>query len=187
MKDHPILFSSPMVRAIIEDRKTQTRRVIAPTQPRADGMWPAGRNPVDDSHYGHPGDRLWVRETWAQDLDCEVFYAADHLNKPSTIEKWRPSIFMPRRISRITLEITDIRVERLQDISEEDAIAEGIFQFGNLGFYGYDEKGTPGKHCFDTPKATYRALWNSINGKKPECSYKDNPWVWVLMFKRIVS
>lgn len=127
--------------------------------------------------YGQPGDRLWVRETWrivgdSDDdtldmFDCDdVQYRAD--DDQSYIDKYRPSIYMPRRLSRITLEVTGVRVERLQDISEADALAEGV----------------AAKHTPDadyTAREAYAALWEQINGGG---SWAANPWVWVVEFKR---
>lgn len=161
MKERPILFGSEMVRAILDGRKTQTRRVMKPqpdTTHNGEPYWHVGglrvghitnpesarvgNNPLK-CPYGKPGDRLWVRETWQQVSrfgdgqlrtitepdSCAggLLYAAT--NKKEEPPKWRPSIFMPRWASRITLEVTDVRVEGVQDISEEDAIAEGIGEF----------------------------------------------------------
>ena len=160
MKERPILFSGPMVRAILEGRKTQTRRIIKPQpyqnhSPLASGAWEFVTRPKvkDDTigwfrdiaeiarfcPYGKPGDRLWVRETWGitakVSTDCWdrlpfVKIPRDFIDyratEPDVNSHWKPSIHMPRRFSRITLEITNVRVERLQDISEEDALAEGF-------------------------------------------------------------
>lgn len=140
-------------------------------------------NPLICRH-GQPGDRLWVRETWQhlhnegqkadefeqwQQNSIDCFYLADESspnNKPMS-GRWRPSIHMPRWASRITLEITDVRVERLQDISNEDAVAEGI--------------GTPCDMRYAALDA-FKPLWESINGHD---SWEANPWVWVIEFKRI--
>lgn len=163
MKTRPILFSGPMVRAILEGRKTQTRRVVKP-QPAHCADLPMGKDLTFASAcpYGQPGDRLWVRETWAVGTlfdyvrpsllpkpDCESKLAVDYAANPRRIwhsedqGRWRPSIHMPRWASRITLEITSVRVERLQDISHKDAIAEGL-EFCTLdqtiGYKHYTEK-----------------------------------------------
>lgn len=244
MKERPILFSGGMIRAILENRKTQTRRIVKP-QPEPcdagkqiseaasepgwftnmtliDGTVPPERMegdfPREDfAHrwwacpYGKPGDRLWVRETWQQyrasspaqdaaikksieriesgkskDIVAEVggwpmpngeartLYAADFgewaYNVDSDLKPWRPSIFMPRALSRITLEITNVRVERLQEISEMDAKAEGVeAAWGpNNPPFGY--------------KQSFEAGWDSINGKRG--SWASNPWVWVIEFKK---
>lgn len=199
MKERPILFSGPMVRAILEGRKTQTRRVVKP-QPHPDatlqGIIPrpnadracASFAHVDErgvhSHslkvqcpFGRGGDRLWVRETWAP---CSVFEPSEETGsihragpwrnglEPSV--KWRPSIHMPRWASRITLEITDVRVERLQDISEADAKAEGVNESIVL-------PGDRGSFV-----ASFGYLWESIHGAGSWCV---NPWVWVIEFERV--
>lgn len=198
MKERPILFSGPMVRAILDGRKTQTRRVVKP-QPfangevrlneRFDAMFTAGdvygtRNP-----YGQPGDHLWVKETHrfdgldpkialrSQCLD-EISYRAD-MDGDRSIDDcpWRPSIFMPRWASRITLEITGVRVERLNDISEEDAKVEGV-ECVKLRFWkDYDGKGG----VYVNPILSFQSLWESINGPG---SWDANPWAWVIEFRR---
>lgn len=202
----PILFSAPMVRAILDGRKTQTRR-ICKTQPEtaigschwSDTGW-AIENPTGSCsckpvrvRYA-VGDVLWVRETWAtaafwnnyppSDLPrgTAIWYRAD--NEVQAMDKWRPSIFMPRWASRITLEVTGVRVERLQEISTEDAMAEGIPQTSGkaarLGLPGSDAPG----HEWDnrTSIENYAGLWNSINGKG---SWESNPWVEVYEFRRV--
>jgi hypothetical protein len=182
MKERPILFSGPMVRAILEGRKTQTRRVVKPQSAiltdemaRVLGVQPPAQQnaPVISCPYGVPGDRLWVRETYAWSGDSsipeadriasgEVWYRADG-GRGGGI-RWRPSIFMPRWASRILLEITDVRVERLQDISDDDCRAEG-----------YDRS-----HAF--PREWFARLWASINGTG---SWAANPLVWVVSFQRV--
>lgn len=192
MTDRPILFSAPMVRAILEGRKTQTRRVIKP-QPinpvdlnafKGGGAFVdksiSGKDPLIKCPYGKAGDSLWVRETHALfGGGSTVIYAANWKedavsrgmdNIPEEVDwKWTPSIHMPRLASRITLEITSVRVERLQDISEQDALAEG------MTFPEGMEHGS-------NPVDAFRGLWQSING--PE-SWDANPWVWVIEFKRV--
>lgn len=172
MFEKPILFSAQMVRAILEGRKTQTRRVIKP-QPEADldpstvvAAWDAGF--IDEKcQYGKTGDHLWVCENfWIDKKTGEILgYCADDEGKYSknkTVEKM-PSVYMSRSESRITLEITDIRVERLQDISEEDALAEGFASDGD-----------------ESAKIWYSMLWDKINGIG---SWDKNPFVWVIEFK----
>lgn len=128
--------------------------------------------------YGVPGDRLWVRETFTLDFlgpRNKVVYRAD---EPNANCRWKPSIFMRRNASRITLEITDVRVERVQSITEEDAIKEGISKLLTGGF-----PWPPGRHCtvpLDHATTAYQLLWDSINGKG---SWAKNPWVWVITFK----
>lgn len=203
MTERPILFSAPMIRALLAGTKTQTRRLV--TVP-----WQGGRRAlpfepywveedgrllfsdesgeyrpwIDCAHpYGVVGDKLWVRETWqtsgnhesalaatgrdSHEGPCFTF-AADRV-KPG--RGWRPSIFMPRGASRITLEITSVRVQRLQRITEEDAKAEGV---------------TPDADCIANRCARphwdgYMDLWDSINGKR--APWKTNPWVWVIGFE----
>lgn len=236
MTERPILFSAPMVRALLDGRKTQTRRILKlrgaevvddrgwqtvhekspwPWSPEADAWVPCP--------FGAPGDRLWVRETWAP---CEAKvrkghfqYAADGavgrevttnggerwwersghtmgvsdarlsgvwVSKPS---RWRPSIHMPRKVSRLTLEVTGVRVERLQDISEADARAEGaqvVPFYPDDGFLlsdGWTHVGDDGKCVlYTSARDSFRSLWESINGAE---SWASNPWVWVVSFKRV--
>ena len=193
MKERPILMSAPMVRAILAGAKTQTRRVMKGTQPwgMKDGRpeWAiAGSEPR--CPYGVLGDRLWVRETWAQNenqlsetrMDRSYAYAADNAGRAldnGGEKPWRPSIHMPRWASRITLEVTGVRVERLQDISEADAIAEGI-SF-SAAFGGYHTEDGRHFHCTD-PIESYASLWDSIHGAG---SWDANPFVWCVSFKRI--
>ena len=142
--------------------------------------------------YGAPGDRLWVRETWAVgDRDNDVLYAADPLWNvngvavPPPINKgtvhagnWRPSIHMPRWASRITLEVTGVRVERVRDITEADAIAEGIIPQA----YGF---GVEGLHMsLQTAREAFGCLWDSINAKRGY-GWSVNPWCWVVAFRRV--
>ena len=199
-KERPILFSARMVRAIMDSRKTETRRSINP-QPYIDGMgnfcW-NGRNFGQDSNgpciqaiaspipssktkrvccpYGKPGDRLWVRETFNHDGE-KYIYAADlnELGVQKWAAQWKPSIHMPRNASRILLEITGVRVERLQDISECDAKAEGSYVCDYFGRRFLDQSSNQG--CY---KWGYRSIWESLNGSG---SWDLNPFVWVIEFK----
>lgn len=198
-KERPILFSAPMVRAILDGGKTQTRRVIR-NQPIASN----GRNKFDftnysddeganqywtnkgfwhaKSQYGKPADKLWVKETFKEYNDWLYVYKADGEDTLYSNIAWKPSIFMPRKASRILLEITNIRVERLQDISEADAIAEGIeLETGTAHWKNYDAS-RGGWRYWECPIQSYRTLWESINGNG---SWDLNPWVWVIEFKRI--
>lgn len=176
--ERPILFSGEMIRAILEGRKTQTRRVIKP-QPEFDGGFPIW---WPQCPYGKKGDRLWVREAFSvcdhpQGPVCS--YKADH--PQDEYLKWRPSIHMPRCASRITLEIINIRIEQLQEISDSDALAEGVpvnESAISVPLSGeFDEKET-------IPRALYRDLWDSINAKRG-FGWDVNPWVWVIEFKRL--
>jgi hypothetical protein len=183
MKEKPILFSGEMVRAILEDRKTQTRRIMKPqpwTHPDTCEVY-LGENLLRDVLADRvgvcrylPGDRLWVRETWRKfghGANGQVEYRADYDDKPAPFISRSP-IFMPRWASRIDLEITKIRIERLQKISAIDAHEEGI---EGLIAPGY---------CYDiSPTADFAKLWDKINGKR--APWESNPWVWVIEFRRV--
>jgi hypothetical protein len=193
IKERPILFSGPMVLAILEGRKCQTRRVVKhvthPDCPYLDLAGMAVACP-----YGQPGDRLWVREAFAGGGHGQrVVYRADEPSYPAY--RWRPSIHMPRCASRITLEITGVRVERLNDISEADAISEGIkalskdggrtIKYGipdRDGLPGNDDDGWHWRNWMPDATLAYRQLWNQINGHD---SWDANPWVWVLEFRKV--
>lgn len=197
MADRPILFSGPMVCALLEGRKTQTRRTVKP-QPelsarmgfvqadRRGNRWAfgvgaddrqTGRNFVHRCPYGKPCDLLWVRETWARDNDDgTLMYKASRDDENNSdwqwlcdhgMARWKPSIHMPRAASRLTLRISDVRVERLQTISEADAEAEGC---GRSDCY---------PHTF---RDAYASLWDRINGPG---AWGANPWVWALTFEVI--
>jgi hypothetical protein len=233
VKQIPILLNGEMVRAILDDRKTQTRRVVKSIDhdlldmmsedaesgdpdsellellygPSTDDN---GKSVADQwmvrciecpeegvltlgQGFGRVGDQLWVRETWQgplvpYELSHELFKHSEQFESPQYCEyradggltpvfinaddeqcqRWRPSIHMPRWASRITLEITDVRVERLQDISEDDSMAEGI----------------PFEGDQPSPRDNFSALWDSIKGTD---SWDENPWVWVVEFKRVDS
>lgn len=237
MKERPILFSGPMVRAILEGRKTQTRRIVKP-QPteclphtkylegeeiaihyargyrwRPSKNWEAYTREgekrlaelmLSKCPYGKPGDRLWCRETWqvvhfSRDPEtghCDDYWHSKDIppantdywtvvyeassgfedNREDRGFPWRPSIHMPRWASRITLEITGIRVERLQEISEEDAKAEGVDSIECC------VSGDPEAPHEDRYVAGFHHLWESINGPG---SWEANPWVWVVEFRRL--
>lgn len=243
MKERPILFSAPMIRALLEGRKTVTRREVkkrAALDCLAAGFEPeflALPGNADLCPYGKPGDRLWVRETftiesnrWADDpyspphkdgrptqryeddkwdqphykaTDTEPELWYDDRDSPGC--RWKPSIHMPRWASRILLEITDVRVERLQDITEAQAAAEGCFftdygrKCGHTGS-GWTEVGdcpAPEAHhpqrngwmwdrtasheqCLDSARNAFGNLWQSVGG-----DWQANPWVWVVEFKRV--
>ena len=221
MKERPILFSGPMVRKLLDPNnpKTHTWRVL-PIQPpvgldtkfpypRMRGdicLWCEGVDeifPCWEKHtvcpYGQPGDRLWVRETWMAFDKDRIHYRADYAFDPKGDKEagitWRPSIFMPRSASRITLEITDVRVQRLQEISEDDAEAEGVedYHLRNCRVFSptYNSEGV----CVDPGDCTcsnysyqesFADLWDSINAKRG-LGWDKNPWVWALSFKRVSS
>lgn len=189
MKERPILFSARDVRALLDGRKTQDRRPVMPqpVDPYTGRDLPAGARPdaLPACPYGAPGDRLWVRETWAWDGAASrlVEYRADwscRRDPPGVRcehgpDRWRPSIHMPRWAARIVLEVTSVRVERLHAITPADAIAEGIRPAANSITIDCD---TP------NPADSYRSLWESINGPG---SWRSNPWVWVLGLRRVTS
>ena len=193
MKERPVLFSAPMVRAILDGRKTQTRRIAKVTDkdckpgmitPLAGFVPRTIANHISYCPYGKPGDRLWVRETFKQH-DEVISYKADgtwitdfqHTGgiNPHENITWIPSIHMPRNASRILLEITGVRVERLQDISECDAKAEGSYVCDYFGRRLLDQSSNQG--CY---KWGYRSIWESLNGTG---SWDLNPFVWVIEFK----
>lgn len=222
MKHRPIIMSAESVRAILDDRKTQTRRVVKP-QP---GIFMSVNDPVVNKDgfvewkdaqgvlrkggkrcpYGAVGDRLWCKEVWAlcygrtseRGVECSVEYAAGGPAKDIWFD-WRPSdrhgsappkpiryidkgkrspLFMPRWASRLTLEITDVRVERVQEISEDDARAEGLY-FDVLGWY---VPGVPATGARTAGEA-FAQLWNRINAKRGY-PWESNLWVWAITFKR---
>lgn len=215
IRERPILMSGPMVQAILAGRKWQTRRVaklpcddshevcrvVDPTDGREFWRFSLSDGGATQCHdvlcpHGQPGDRLWVRETWAKpkpgfmgrDHDGSPIYRADYPpSTPTGFGPWKPSIHMPRWASRLTLEITEVRVERLRDITADDAIAEGIHD----GRYdsGLGDGGKPG-WCYGpgryagTPRHAFELLWDQINGGRPGCSWTDSPWVWALTFRR---
>ncbi|MFV7431062.1 hypothetical protein ACNPNU_05335 [Pseudomonas shirazica] len=197
--ERPILFSGHMVRAILNGQKTVTRREIKPSMRSADSSFELHQqedeswrpmHTFDEScmdakgtehpiacPYGQPGDRLWVREAWAQINVAQapgenwvVYRECD--NRTDYGGPWKPSIHMRRRDSRILLEVTDVRVELLQDISEEQAEAEGV------GFLRH----APDADETLTAAQLFECLWSSING---DDSWIGNPWVWVVEFKRV--
>lgn len=240
MKERPIIMQGCSVNAVLDGRKTQTRRVIVMNGDfvlldYGKGWWPYksddgesemvqvrrhGKTYLDEvplnCPYGVPGDRLWVKETWCPLKDPFHFqnpalsrgylldmggrpqrngsaYRADCDERDGESErcrtelgyKWHSPLFMPRWASRLTLEVTDVRVQRVQEISTQDAIAEGI-RFDDVSGYWlggiHNVKGTPTVH--PTARLAFKSLWNSINAKRGY-SWEVNPWVWALTFKKI--
>ncbi|EGU0213876.1 hypothetical protein JEA88_005330, partial [Salmonella enterica] len=195
MNERGMIFNAEMVRAILDGRKTQTRRPVKfPLIDKNMGCELAGNELAGElaahnywnSPYGKPGDRIWVRETFrvhsrATDVATLVYRASVRnswteqthrvpiavCDKPATPEKWTPSIHMPRWASRILLEITDVRVERLRDLSEEDAKSEGITPPAGGVLPGWEYR------------INFRDLWMDIYGTD---SWEANPWVWVIEF-----
>jgi hypothetical protein len=232
-RERPILFSGETVRAILDGRKTQTRRALRPQPPfllltdceTAEKAWhwcidlaDANKRSAWDDHaepylrycpYGQPGDRLWVRETWAlhgnddsypvtvdgsmcAERDAERWYRADTCPGPygssllpggaEFYGPWRPSIFMPRWASRLTLEIVSVTVERLQEISEENAKAEGVRPLHEAyPSFSPDQRLTSGERAGLHPhRSSFAILWDDLN---PKQRWYDNPWVWRIEFK----
>lgn len=198
MKERPILFSAAMVRAILNGTKTQTRRVAKLTanghvkEPGGHRRWhTADFDARLACPYGQPGDLLWVREAWApHPLDGRfIFYrerVACEAGFPVWSGPWKPGIHMPRWASRITLKITGVRVERLQDISDADARAEGIYTSAARGIAGMDAvtrlDGSEVIAMPGIPRMDYCTLWEQINGAG---SWDANPLVWVIEFHPI--
>jgi hypothetical protein len=239
-RERPIIFSAPMVRAILDGRKTQTRRIVrdADRIELHDGGRPHslhGRNcpsfcewacgaiffdergealehdnrPTTRTPYGGPGSKLWVRETFAYSIkDPEsfeegfspethdaVYRATDEGGEweryengeraGKTAPTWRPSIHMPRWASRIMLVVESVRVERLQEITEEDARAEGVEAHLMRDIGSYPEWMRPNMRSVGGHQSAFRELWDSINGKR--ASWASSPWVWVVSFRRVTS
>ncbi|RKH02970.1 hypothetical protein [Corallococcus carmarthensis] len=213
MVERPILFSGPMVRALLGGRKTVTRRIIKPQPTISDrgnlcwkdwcyGQTPDGRPAVASlakvSPYGQPGDRLWARETWAlEDLEGDgqrVVWQADraaawranldkhfYLASDYTPTRWRPSIHMPRWACRLIREVVSVRAERLHDITEEDAKAEGAEPIGIT--FRDEARGARIVPSLGGPyRDGFRILWESINGAE---SWDANPWVWRVELKQV--
>ncbi|EPM0570771.1 hypothetical protein WJB81_000864 [Klebsiella aerogenes] len=222
MTERGMIFNGEMVRAILDGRKTQTRRIMK-NQPEHSGLGLRrvidSKNGSDDGKYfwslsdacglkirsksftcpfGSVGDRIWVREAFrvhsrATDVATLVYKASERnswteqthrvpvsvCNKPATPEKWTPSLHMPRWASRLLLEITDVRVERLREISQADAEAEGVGKLKK----GFWKNYQPGWTEFQlTARGSFATLWKSIYGDE---SWYADPWVWVIEFKRI--
>ncbi|OPJ96495.1 hypothetical protein [Serratia marcescens] len=216
MKERPVIFNGEMVRAILDGRKTQTRRVMKvqpkPSETRPGDFWfsskklesmvhvsdfTPGNSPIADCHlffqehccpFGQAGDRMWVRETFGDCGNRLVYRAATEDGAASQVKRWVPSIHMPRDACRILLEITAVRVERLNDISEEDAKAEGVRatenNFGNGPAYcdyllpNLDDTA----EWYNRASDSFKSLWKSIYGAE---NWRANPWVWVIEFRRL--
>nr|WP_322112541.1 hypothetical protein [Enterobacter kobei] len=217
MKERGMIFNGAMVRAILDGRKMQTRRPVNPQPELTSGSgfswkgWVYGSGSSDRetnknfAHvacpFGKPGDRIWVRETFSvvpdhdEPAGCSaVLYAADG---EGPYRKWTPSIHMPRWASRILLEITGVRVERLQNISDADCIAEGIIPVpkdrdDDHQFWRDYHLSGDGTFCVHSPRESFESLWKSVRGKSFEQeedtgpgSWHANPWVWAIKFKRV--
>jgi hypothetical protein len=248
MKERPILFRDRLVRAILEDRKTQTRRLVKPQPPpvytdaprlmpvSTEASWSAPGQPSWPGEpkfwlncpYGGPGDRLYVREAARlntlsgsephNEEQVTVEYRATTAGygrpvghhpeflptatfrrpwnaqgvKPLTFERWTPGIHLPRWASRIILEVRDVRVERLQAISEADARAEGVEPLSPTDYDGIVRQSATGEGfhgaegmAFTTARLAFASLWDSINGDRPGAAWNANPWVWAITFRRL--
>jgi hypothetical protein len=206
-RERPILFSGPMVRAILEGRKTQTRRIAKPYTRGAeiidtytDGSiryqverWPNGVVAKPSlgcaCKYGMVGDRLWVRETWSCPRQIggsfvreKRMYKADELSPWLDYSSvvWKPSIHMPRQFSRLSLHLTAVRVERLQAITTQDALAEGIDEHGHELQTEMARDHQRNRSAIEN----FALLWDSLNAKRGY-GWDVNPWVWVLAFRRV--
>lgn len=201
MTVRPILFSAPMIRALLDGRKTQTRRVLTPQPSAGVRESPFSAGGLEDGHGRrikmpfYPGDVLWTREAWqfarqkfcscpqgsepapcddwSEGIGCRsarngVVFRADG----GTASRWRSSIHMPRWASRLTLAVTDVRVQRVQEISKADVTAEGITE----------RNGHPIEECYAGWHEPFAQLWDAINGKRPGCAWEDDPWVVALTF-----
>lgn len=180
MIERPILFSTAMVQAILKGTKTQTRRTVKypPFDSTDEGLDIQLAIGNVRCPYGQKGERLWVRESWAQS-DSSFIYQADG---KAIHQKWTRNIYMPKAACRLFLEIVNVRFERLQDISEDDAIAEGIYKMpdgsGNLDPEEY--------HSKTNVLEVFKSLWDAINRNKGnDCKWESNPWVWVIEFKKV--
>jgi hypothetical protein len=215
MKERPILFSTAMVQAILAGRKTVTRRVVKVNirqecegnEPYCFSVFDKNWNQYCDSDempltladitnfhkYGKPGDALWVRETWAKYVtsDCAGGVTTRYRYKADLKDEcyqWKPSIHMPRAACRLRLKIVSIRVERLHDITEEDAVREGInpvrsFDSGaGISRRQLYENYLPHGYTEVLPIDSFKSLWISINGHE---SWDQNPWVWRIEFEKI--
>ena len=203
-RERGILFSDRLVRAILEGRKTQTRRVVKGVG--NDNCLPLGKrvktHVLDAPErglcpYGISGDRLYVRECWKAKAHADgwiVHYRADGRIVQTNVAvdcetphdartwdtRWRPSIHMPKWASRIWLEITGVRVERVQDISDADAVAEGVEPTGGGRYWvGAD------REPYGLAVNAFRSLWDQTNAHRDGCTWDDNPWVWVIEFRRV--
>jgi hypothetical protein len=169
-KIRPILFSTPMLQAILEGRKTMTRRLVKDPikQWAIDGEKNEQyMNRLSTQSPNQIGDILWVRETFNTNWNNTGFiYRADEQYPAKNTNFWKPCLFMPKQACRIWLEVTNVRLERLQDISEMDAIAEGVIRLNED----------------DIPTYLFQKLWQSINGAN---SWEEDPWVWVYEFKQV--
>lgn len=195
-----LIFTSNSIRAILEGRKSQTRRIIKPQpdwveNPIIENGYAIANSPYQTDNFDiefsaeaiklkfQPGDIIYAKETWTEIIEesvgfYEILYKADcREDYAKNIKGWKSPLFMPEKVARIFLEITGVRVERLQDISEEDAIAEGLLMndMPHVGWYWMRNV-----YCTDNPIYAYEKLWQSIHGKD---SWEKNPWLFVYEFQ----
>jgi hypothetical protein len=209
----PIIFNTLMVQAILDGRKTQTRRVINPSRKQINFMgdmdirslvrpdesteeWLQLRSengsPVTCIKVPYrPGDVLYVRETWSRDESGEYVYRTNYGTTeddsfPPSMFKWKPSIHMPREAARIFLRVTNVRIERLQDISEDDARAEGMESEEYLEYYEWAVSVAPPGSILPTIRSAFAGLWDKLNARRGY-GWDTNPWVWVIEFERITK
>lgn len=215
MKERPILFSTPMVQAILKGEKTQTRRTRGLNRMNeAPDNWKlyvgdfytdkkgrlnqkfVNKHGYSDHAicpYGQPGDLLYVRETWAdasfgstlcpEAVAFKADYSKEVIQQPINKGIWKPSIHMPKAAARIWLQVEEVQIERVQNISEEDAIAEGIEKYGPFGEYKgsvHPGGGSMRYRAYSQASRAFQDLWTDINGEE---SWKTNPWVWAVKFK----
>jgi len=186
LSDKPILFSGPMVRALLDGRKTQTRRILKPRKNACliDGGWtddyvldPGNREWLERHYRFRIGDRLWVKETWQSPALCPPQYRATDTERighwDPAVGPWKPSIFMPRCASRLTLSVTGARVQRLQEISEDDAKAEGAIRMV------MDDEEKFYERADGTYLCGFAGIWAHINGAD---SWDANPFVCAISF-----
>lgn len=213
----PMLFAGNMVEALLQDKKKQTRRALKEQPVKIDGNWslgwmnwdikygkviPAPGYSLSEKAGIKPGDIIWVRETWfstrfdykeqlALGNTDHIKYKADRDYDPvkdCVGRNWKPSLHMPKEACRIFLKVTSLHAERLQDISEEDAIAEGCHLYGPFGEYAGAPHpaaltaGGNAKRAYRSPVRAFQSLWEFIAS---EDSWNANPWVWVIKFEKI--
>jgi len=188
MTEKPIIFSTAMVQAILAGNKTMTRGVVKPQPVESDTLvskvfsgtefvtrYDNDRLMITNTSkpYCRPGDVLWVREAFGFSQDGHIVFRADGERIAWGPIKWRPSIHLPRKYARIFLRVTNVRCERVQDITPEDCCAEGVYKKASLN------------RSVLEAVINFRSLWDSLNAKRSGCSWGDNPWVWCISFEKI--
>jgi hypothetical protein len=204
MKEHPIIFSTPMVQAILEGRKTMTRRVVKGLPEGTHAVWFDGGEWIVENDlgqcwvngklkcpFGEPGDRLWVRELWSDCITVTdgkrlpspqfVYKASDDFMDDDHYFKFKTPIHMPKAAARLWLEIVNIKVEKLEDISLQDAAKEGVECDATTGLW---KDYHTNKFKCQSARHSFASLWYEINGLK-KMMKTPNPWVWVIEFRRV--